>query len=108
MYTTAEAVRLVVRASTYREVPCYCYIDEHQRALVATLVEIGIFEHHVADLGSDLVKHRLVLTDLGVFVFDQLQRHFEELLHKARTAADERARLQRQRDLPLGGRTNDR
>lgn len=108
MYTTANAVRLVVRAATWTQgapgAPCYCY--SHDTATVAQLVDLGVLVHNVRDVRG-LSVCNIEITDVGRVVFRELQRKFEELLHTAAKAQDEQLRLRRQRTLNLD-RTHDR
>ena len=104
MYTTAEAVLLLVRAGVYGKATVF----DGDRGTVAVLLDLGVVEHHVRQERGISFEH-IELTDVGRIVWREIQRDFELQLSRVRLAHDERLRLRRQRSLlPEGGRTDER
>lgn len=107
MYTTAEAVSLLVRAALSS---AGVTVWPEQLPTVATLVELGIATHHVKQTRdphnreATLTMQWIELTPIGLVIWREIQVGFEELCSKARKASDERHRRINQRSLPLQGR----
>lgn len=97
MYTTAEAVRLLVRAALASDGRAPVLEPEFQ--VVSTLVDLNVVTHcckrHASRWmqdGEGYVEHWIELTDVGRTVWRELQREFEALLALCRAADDRRPR----------------